>query len=147
MLAFLLKAYSFTLPKYDDYGDEIDYEIDEAEVPDYTKRISGYDLYNTYSREPDIPVSPIDPPPVDPTSPDVSQVPPEEPTPPAVDPEQPQKDPDAPKAGDEFNLRFWLILMVTSFLGFLILLLVLVNTPRYRGKRVLKKGKRLKKKY
>ena len=138
--------YSFTLPKYDVYGDEIDYEIDEAEVPDYTKRISGYDLYNTYSGEPDIPVNPIDPPPVDPTPPDVPDVPPEEPIPPAVDPEQPQKDPNAPKTGEEFNLRFWVILMVSSFLVVLILLLFLLHAPRYQGKRVLKKGKRLAKK-
>lgn len=40
--------YTFTMPVYDKNGDKIKYTIDEEEVADYTKKISGYDLKNTY---------------------------------------------------------------------------------------------------
>lgn len=40
--------YSFTLPKYSEAGKEIRYTVDEADVEGYTKKISGYDITNTY---------------------------------------------------------------------------------------------------
>ena len=44
--------YSFTgLPKYDDNKKEIEYTVDESEVKEYTKKINGYDIVNTYNPE------------------------------------------------------------------------------------------------
>lgn len=41
--------WSFTLPKYDDSGKEIAYTIDESAVNNYSKRVDGYNLINTYT--------------------------------------------------------------------------------------------------
>ena len=46
-------TYIFRLPKYDDYGREIIYSIDEEPVPGYLKTVDGYDLINTF--DPDDP--------------------------------------------------------------------------------------------
>ena len=41
--------YEFTkLPKYDEDGKEIEYTVDEENVPEYSKKIEGYDLINTH---------------------------------------------------------------------------------------------------
>lgn len=44
--------YSFDLPRKNADGETIKYTVDEAEVEDYTKQISGYDLINTYDGKP-----------------------------------------------------------------------------------------------
>ena len=41
-------AWSFWLDKYDDKGNEIEYVIDEIDVEKYIKQINGYDIVNTY---------------------------------------------------------------------------------------------------
>lgn len=44
--------YSFDLPRRNENGDTIKYTIDESEVENYSKQISGYDLINTYDKAP-----------------------------------------------------------------------------------------------
>ena len=41
--------WSFTLPKYDEAGNEIFYTVDQLKVPGYTKSINGYNITNTYN--------------------------------------------------------------------------------------------------
>ena len=41
--------WSFQLDKYDSTGKEINYTIDEKDVPDYQKEIKGYDIINSYN--------------------------------------------------------------------------------------------------
>jgi streptococcal pilin isopeptide linkage domain len=41
-------SWTFTLPKYDADGNEINYTISEADVAGYAKNISGYDITNTF---------------------------------------------------------------------------------------------------
>lgn len=48
--------YSFDLPKYASDGHEIEYTINEAEIPDYSVVVDGYNLTNVY--EPDTPDNP-----------------------------------------------------------------------------------------
>jgi len=42
-------SWTFTPPKYADDGHEIKYSIDEARINNYTKKINGYDITNTYN--------------------------------------------------------------------------------------------------
>ena len=42
-------SWKFTVQKYDDNGHEVNYSIDEARIENYTKKISGYDITNTYT--------------------------------------------------------------------------------------------------
>lgn len=41
--------WTFKLPKYDGYGNEIGYTVDEGDISGYAKYISGYDIVNTHS--------------------------------------------------------------------------------------------------
>lgn len=41
--------YSFELPKYNGNGDKIEYTVDEAKVNNYSKKINGYNIINTYT--------------------------------------------------------------------------------------------------
>lgn len=41
--------YSFELPKYNSNGDKIEYTVDEAKVNNYSKKINGYNIINTYN--------------------------------------------------------------------------------------------------
>lgn len=55
--------YSFTLPRYTEDGEEILYTVDEEDVPDYSKKITGYDITNTYvgTGAPEQPTEPTEP--------------------------------------------------------------------------------------
>lgn len=119
--------YSFELPMYNAIGREIKYTVDEDAIADYSKKVSGYDLINTYVGEPDKP---------DPT-------PPVDPDDPPEDPDKPDK-PDKPaKTGEEFDLSFWIAIMVFALSGFLLMVILWITNPPYKGKRVMKEGKRL----
>ena len=41
-------GWAFRLPKYNEYGDEITYTVDEARFEDYVKTLDGFNLINTY---------------------------------------------------------------------------------------------------
>lgn len=45
--------YSFEVPRYAEDGHEIQYTVDEADVPSYTKAIQGYNITNTYQPDPE----------------------------------------------------------------------------------------------
>lgn len=64
------------LPKYDAEGKAYTYTIQEGKVPDYTTKINGYNLVNTYT-EPETPKTPSDPKkpqvPLSPKKPDTSK--------------------------------------------------------------------------
>lgn len=40
--------YSFTVDKTDGFGDEIEYTVDESQIPGYKAHIDGHDITNTY---------------------------------------------------------------------------------------------------
>ena len=150
--------YSVEVQKYDEYGDEIVYTVDEAEVENYSKIINGYILINTYvppdnppppdttdKPEDPEPSSPIDKPedpepssPVDkpedpePSSPvDIPEVTPKPGTV-TPSPSRPPSEPeDVPKTGDESNLPLWFCIMVVSIIGLFYTLWV--GTSRERG--------------
>jgi LPXTG-motif cell wall-anchored protein len=66
------------LPKYDAEGKAYTYRIQEVKVPDYTTKVNGYDLVNTYTG-PETPKTPSDPKkpqvPLSPKKPDTSKQP------------------------------------------------------------------------
>ena len=66
------------LPKYDAEGKAYTYRIQEGKVPDYTTKINGYNLVNTYTG-PETPKTPSDPKkpqvPLSPKKPDTSKQP------------------------------------------------------------------------
>jgi LPXTG-motif cell wall-anchored protein len=66
------------LPKYDAEGKAYTYTIQEVKVPDYTTKVNGYDLVNTYTG-PETPKTPSDPKkpqvPLSPKKPDTSKQP------------------------------------------------------------------------
>ena len=99
------------LPKYSD-GKEIVYSVAEEKVPNYTAKVNGFNITNTYS--PDTPVGPVDPddPPVGPVDPDDPDYPtfPEGPDEPGI-PGYNGKVDDAVKTGDETMIGLWLALM------------------------------------
>ena len=48
-------SYEFTLPKYDELGNEAQYRVDEKETPKYyEKTVEGYTVINTCTYEPDL---------------------------------------------------------------------------------------------
>jgi pilin isopeptide linkage protein len=94
-------SWSFQMDKYDADGNEIEYAIDEADVPGYEKTIEGYDITNTYVVADD-PVTP--------------SVPPNTNTPPNTN--NPGK-PTSPQTGDDSNARLWWVVMLASVLGIL----------------------------
>ena len=48
-------SYEFTLPKYDELGNEVQYRVDEKETPKYyEKTVEGYTVINTCTYEPDL---------------------------------------------------------------------------------------------
>lgn len=49
--------WSFTLPKYDKYGDEIAYTIDEEPIPGYETEVDGYDVTNKHETHEDFVLS------------------------------------------------------------------------------------------
>lgn len=132
--------YSFTVPKYTKAGKEIRYTVDEADVADYSKKITGYDITNTYvgTSTPEQPVDPSQP--TEPTTPT-------NPSTPSTDQSKPTTPSKPPKTGDEFPLMLWLILGAVGLCG-LVTMLVLLHKTRnaYQGKHLKKKGKRLMKK-
>lgn len=146
--------YSFVLPKYTKTGEEIRYAVDEADVTDYSKKIRGYDITNTYTgtgvpERPEDPVQPDQPTdPADPTNPTDPSKPGADPQPgtdsrPGTD----SKPKPSPKTGDEFPLTLWLVLGAVGLSGFVVMLVLLFKTRNtYQGKRLKKKGKRLKRK-
>lgn len=117
-------AYSFTLPKYTASGSAIQYTVDEEPVVDYSKKINGYTITNTYIGTASTP----------------SDTPPKPPDTPSTPPDT---TPEIPKTGEDFDLMFWGIMTGTGFGGFLLMLLLLKKTPSYRGRRMAKVGKRL----
>lgn len=127
--------YSFEVPRYTAKGQEIQYTVDEDAVANYSKRVKGYDLINTYTgtaeqpTDPELPVTPTDP---------------DQPT---TDPTIPSTPSKPPKTGDEFDLMFWVLMGLVGLVGFVMALLLLVKTKhRYQGRRLKQKGKRLPKK-
>lgn len=64
------------LPKYDAEGKAYTYTIQEGKIPDYTTKINGYNLVNTYTG-PETPKTPSDPKkpqvPLSPKKPDTSK--------------------------------------------------------------------------
>ncbi len=90
--------YVFSLPKYAADGHEIVYTIGEADVPDYDKAVSGYDLVNTY--HPKTPTEPSEP--AHPDNPG--------------NPGNPNY-PDGPQTGDTFSPWPWIALMIGSLFG------------------------------
>ena len=93
-------SWDFTVPKYADDGHDIKYTIDEARINDYTKKISGYDLTNTYKpgQNTDIPDNGV--------------------------PETNINPPYSPKTGDDSNMALWVVLMVGSAMGLIALAVV-----------------------
>lgn len=133
--------YSFTVPKYTKTGEKILYTVDEADVTDYSKKINGYDITNTYvgtngSVQPGDPTQPTEP--TNPTNPAT----------PSTDPSKPVTPSKPPKTGDEFPLTLWLVLGAVGLCGFIAVMVALHRTKHntYQGKRLKKKGKRLMKK-
>lgn len=110
-------AYSFVLPKYTASGSAIQYTVDEEPVVDYSKKVDGYTITNTYTG--------------------TASTPPDTPSTP------PDTTPEIPKTGEDFDLMFWGIMTGTGFGGFLLMLLLLKKIPPYRGRRMAKVGKRL----
>ena len=96
--------YAFELRRYAQDGHEIDYRIDEEDIPGYTKEVYGYDLVNTYSG-----TGPTDP--EDPADPSA----PEEPDNP-LGPETPGNTGGSglPKTGDGSSILIWGIVMLLS---------------------------------
>lgn len=132
--------YSFVLPKYTKAGEKIRYTVDETDVTGYSKKITGYDITNTYVGESN-PVQPNDP--TQPTEP----ANPTNPSAPDTDGNKPVTPSKPPKTGDEFPLTLWLILGAVGLCGFAAALVALHRTKHtYQGKRLKKKGKRLMKK-
>lgn len=120
--------YSFVLPKYNNSGKEIRYTVDEAGVTDYSKKISGYDITNTYTGH-SSPTQPSDP------------------STPGTDPSKPSTPGKPPKTGDEFPLTLWLILGAVGLCGFAAMLVALHRTKHAdQGGPTKGKGKRLMKK-
>ena len=105
-------SYSFELPKYTDEGEEIRYAVDEEHVEDYSKRIDGYNIFNTYVGTPEEPE------------------------------EDPPKPDRPAKTGDDFSPVFWIALMGVSFLGMVLMVVLAVSGRKPAGKRVMKKGRR-----
>lgn len=110
-------AYSFVLPKYTASGSAIQYTVDEEPVVDYSKKVDGYTITNTYTG--------------------TASTPSDTPSPPS------DTTPEIPKTGEDFDLMFWGIMTGTGFGGFLLMLLLLKKIPPYRGRRMAKVGKRL----
>lgn len=108
--------YSFDLRKYTEDGREIRYMVDEAPVTDYSKRIDGYDIFNTYTGTPE--ETPEEP---------------DEPAKPIIKP---------PKTGEDFDLTFWVVAAALSLGGLLLMLALLRKRTRYQGKRARKRGGR-----
>lgn len=132
--------YSIVLPKYTKTGEVIRYTVDEADVTDYSKKITGYDITNTYVGESN-PVQPNDP--TQPTGP----ANPTDPSTPGSDENKPVAPSKPPKTGDDFPLTLWLVLGTVSLCGFVAAMVALHRTQHtYQGKRLKKKGKRLMKK-
>lgn len=109
--------YSFELYRYDRNGEEIRYVLDEEDVSGYSKAINGYDIVNTYTGTSGGSTS---------------------------DSTKPSAKP--PKTGDEFELGFWLAMAALGLCGFVTVLILLLRTKSYRGRRLQKKGKRLMRK-
>ena len=114
--------YSFKVPKYNEDGDEILYEIDESDIENYSKKVQGYDLINTYTG---------------------TTLDPDEPGEDTSEPVTPDKPDNPPKTGEEFELNAWIALMAFSFCGAVLMLLLLIAKPKDKGKRLPKKGRRL----
>jgi len=130
-------SWSVTLPKLDPTGREIVYTVDETDIPNYTKQISGYDITNTYNgpgpTPTPTPTSPgpspspgpeetLTPPtvPAEPPGPEETVAPGETPPPeiiPTQTPPEANLPGDKPKTGDPFNLYLWICMLILSALG------------------------------
>jgi len=97
-------SWSFILDKYDANGREIVYTVDEFAVPNYVKRIDGYNVINTYS-----PGAPGEPTPT--PGPGV----PGTPKPGGdEDIDKPKTPTSPPSTGDDSNLWLWVYLLAAS---------------------------------
>lgn len=69
--------YSFTGLVKSENGKDIEYTISEEDVEGYDVSYQGYDITNTYTKDPVDPVIPVDPPvkPITPTDPELPQLP------------------------------------------------------------------------
>lgn len=133
--------YSFTVPKYTSSGKEIRYKIDEESVENYSKKLKGYDIINTYTGTPELPPQPEQP--VDPEQP-TEPTTPTDPGTSGTDSTKPVTPSKPPKTGDEFNLALWGALMGVGLGGFLLMLFFLRRNPPYRGRRLRKKDRHLR---
>lgn len=127
--------YSFSFDKYADDGHEILYTVDEQTVRDYTKKIDGYNITNTYSG-----TTPSGPTPGTPSTPDTPNIPDTPNT-----PDKPEKDPDGAQTGDDSRIPFWLMMTFASMLATFVAIRAL-HTDTYVGKRVSGKRSASKKK-
>lgn len=100
-------AWSVRVDKYAEDGHEIVYTVDEARIYNYSKKIDGYNIHNTYhsgtnTDDPNGPANPGTP-----------------------------GDPNAPQTGDNSNVILWLILMISSFIGLVVTIILRKRKTAY----------------
>lgn len=105
-------SYSFTVPKYDAEGGELDYRVEEEPVENFSAAYDGYNILNSY-------------------------VPPPTPTPePSGEPTPtPTTPPEIPKTGDDRHPGLWFFSLLFSLAGLTGCFLYACSC-QYQGKRV-----------
>lgn len=97
------------LDKYDANGKEIVYTVDEDPVYNYSKKITGYSIHNSY-----IPGDPVDP----------------------GNPSKPQT-PDGPKTSDDSNRTLWISLIAGGVIGLAAILTVALAGRRKKRDEII----------
>ncbi len=114
--------YSFELPMFDEAGRELQYEVDEVELPNYSKKVRGYDLINTY-------VGTETPPPSEDPTPPTDTEKPGGTTP--SGPSSPEKPGPPADTSDPSGMNFWMTATVIGFIGFLVMSILFIRQPSY----------------
>lgn len=118
--------YSFEVPKYAEDGHRISYLIDEEPIAGYTKKISGFDLINTYNGVTNLPSA---------YDPDWSK---------PFDSGDGSGKTDSsikpPKTGEESNIRLWIAMVILALAGFVLMIVFLKKNPTYKGEHMRKNG-------